>query len=239
MHKKLWSTHCFCHSATQSCLTLCDSMDCSTPGLPVPHHLPEFAQVHVHYIGDAIQPSHPMMPSSYALNLSQHQGLFQRVGYSQQVTKILELQLQHQSFQWVFRVDFLQDWLVWSPRSSKDSQEFSPGPQFKGLNSLGLCLLYGPALTTIHDHWEDQSLDSMDLCWQSDISDFQHTVSRFAIAFFLRSNRLLILRLQSPSAVILEPKKRKSVTTSTSSLFYLPWSNGAGCHDLNFVNTEF
>ena len=82
-------------------------MDCSTPGLPVPHHLLEFAQVHVHCIGDAIQSSHPLMPfSPSALNLFCHQGLFQWVGCSHQVAKILKLQIQHQSFQWVFRVDF-------------------------------------------------------------------------------------------------------------------------------------
>ena len=78
---------------------------CSTPGLPVPHHLLEFAQVHVHCFSDAIQASHSLMLSSpSALNLFQHQGLFQWVSCSHQVTKILGLQ--HQSFQWVFRVDF-------------------------------------------------------------------------------------------------------------------------------------
>ena len=80
----------------------------STPGLPVPHHLPKFFQVQVHCIGDAIQPSHLLVSSSSsALNLSQHQGLFQWVSYSHQMTKILGLQLQHQFFQWVFRIDFL------------------------------------------------------------------------------------------------------------------------------------
>ena len=70
--------HCCCCSVTQSCLTLCDPMDCSTPGLPVPHRLLEFSQVHVHCIGDAVQPSHPVTPSSpSALHLSQHQELFQ------------------------------------------------------------------------------------------------------------------------------------------------------------------
>ena len=69
-----------CVLVTQLCLTLCDPLDCSMPGLPVPYHLPKFAQVHVHCIGDAIQTSHPLMPSSPpALNLSQHQGLFQLV----------------------------------------------------------------------------------------------------------------------------------------------------------------
>ena len=68
----------YCCSVAQSCLTLCDPMDCSTPGLSIPHHLPKFAQVHVHCISDPIQASHPLMPSSpSAFNLSQHQGLFQ------------------------------------------------------------------------------------------------------------------------------------------------------------------
>ena len=81
---------CSCCSVTQSCLTLCDPMDCSMAGLPVSHHLPEFAQVHVHCISDAVQPSHPLMPSSpSALNLSQHPGLFQWVSCSHQMTKIL------------------------------------------------------------------------------------------------------------------------------------------------------
>ena len=69
----------YCCSITKSCPTLCNPMDCSTSGLPVPHHLPEFAQVHVYWMSDAIQPSHPLLPSSPALNLSQHQGLFQWV----------------------------------------------------------------------------------------------------------------------------------------------------------------
>ena len=94
-------------SPTQSCQTLCDPRDCSTPGLPVPHHLLKFAQVHVHCISGVIQPSHPLTPSfPSALSLSQHRGLFQWDGRLHQMTKILELQLQHQSFQRAFRVDF-------------------------------------------------------------------------------------------------------------------------------------
>ena len=95
-------------SVTQSCPTLCDPMDCKTPGLPVHHQLPEFTQTHVHWVGDAIQPSHPLSsPSPPAFNLSQHQGLFQWVSSLHQVAKVLEFQLQHQSFQWIFRTDFL------------------------------------------------------------------------------------------------------------------------------------
>ena len=91
-------------------------MNCRTPGFTVLRYLPEFAQTHVHWVSDAIQPSHPMSPPSpLALNLSQHQGLFQVVGSSHQMAEVLELQLQHQPFQWIFRIDFLLDWLVWSP----------------------------------------------------------------------------------------------------------------------------
>ena len=95
-------------SVAQSCLTLCEPMDCSTPSFPVHHGLPEFTQTHVHWVGDAIQPSHPLSsPFPPAFNLSHHQGLFQWVSSSHQVAKVLELQLQHQSFQSIFRTDFL------------------------------------------------------------------------------------------------------------------------------------
>ena len=96
-----------CCSVSKSCLTLWDPMYCSRPGFPVLHYLLEFAQTHIHWVDDAIQPFHPLSPSSPALNLSQHQGLVQGIGFSHQVAKVLELQLQHQSFQWIFRTDFL------------------------------------------------------------------------------------------------------------------------------------
>ena len=87
-------------SVAQLCLTLCDPMGCITPGLPVHHQLPELAQTHVHGVRDTIQPSHPRSsPSPPASNLSQHQGLFKGVSSSHQVAKVLEFQLQHQSFQ--------------------------------------------------------------------------------------------------------------------------------------------
>ena len=88
-------------------------MDCSSLGLPVHHQLMEFTQTHVHWVGDALQPSHLLSsPSPPTFNLSQHQGLFQRVSSSYQVTKVLKFQLQHQSFQWIFRTDSSRmDWL--------------------------------------------------------------------------------------------------------------------------------
>ena len=99
---------------------------------------------------------------------------------------------------------------------SRGFQESSPASQFKGINSLVLCLLYGPAPTTVRDHWEDHSLDYVDLCQQSNVSAFQ-TLSGFVITFLPRSNHLLISWLQSSSAVIIETKKGISVTTSTFS----------------------
>ena len=95
-------------SVTQLCPTLCDPMGCSTSGFPVHHRLLNLAQTHVYRVSDAIHPSHSLtFPSPPACNLSQHQGLFQWVSSSNQMAKVLELQLQHQSFQWIFRVDFL------------------------------------------------------------------------------------------------------------------------------------
>ena len=109
---------------------------------------------------ESVMPSHPLSsPSPPALNLSQHQGLFQWVSSSHQVAKVLELQLQHQSFQWVFRTDFLEDWLVWSPWIPRHSQESSPTPQFKRIKSSMLNLLYGSALTSRHDYWKNHSFD--------------------------------------------------------------------------------
>ena len=95
-------------SVAQLCPTLCNPMNCSTPVLPVHHQLPEFTQTHVHWVSDVIQPSHPLSsPFPPALNLSQHQGLFKWVSSSHQVAKVLEFQLQHQSFQWTPRTDLL------------------------------------------------------------------------------------------------------------------------------------
>ena len=147
-------------SVTQSCPTLCDPMNHSTPGLPVHYQLPEFTHTHVHQVSDAIQPSHPpLSPSPPAPNCSQHQSLFQWVNSSHEVAKVLEFQLQHHSFQRNPRADLLQNGLVGSPSSPRDSQESSPTPQFKSINSLALSLLHSPALTSIHDHRKNHSLD--------------------------------------------------------------------------------
>ena len=127
--------------------------------LIISQSLPKFMSIPL------VMPSHSLMPSSPAFNLSQHQVLFQWVSCSHQIyqmTKILELQLQHaegmlkewrniHSFQWIFRVDF--DWLIGSLCCPRDSQESSPALQFEDINSLAFSLLYSPALPTVCDHW--------------------------------------------------------------------------------------
>ena len=137
---------------------------------------------------------------------------------------------QHQFFQWIFRTDFLQDWLVGSPCSPRDSQESSPTPQFKSINSPVLSLLYGPTLTPIHDYWKNHSFDYKTFVGKI-MSLLFNMLSRFVIVFLPRRNCLLILWLKSLSAVILEPKKTKSVTVSivSASIWYewwdqMPWS---------------
>ena len=152
--------HTQIRSVAQSCSTLCDPMNRSTPGLPVHHQLPEFTQTHVHWISDAIQPSHLLLsPSPPAPNPSQHQSLFQWVNSSHEVAKVLEFQLQHHSFQRNPRADLLQNGLVGSPCSPRDSQESSPTPRFKSINFSALSFLHSLTLTSIHDHWKNHSLD--------------------------------------------------------------------------------
>jgi len=134
----------------------------------------------------------------------------------------------------------IQDWfplgltglILCSPRNS---QESSLAPQFKSMNSLVLSLLYSPTLSSIHGKTIALTI------WTfvgKVMSLLFNTLARFVIAFLPRSECLLISWLQSPSAVILEPKKIKSVTVSTFP-YYLPWSDGPGCHDLSFLNVEF
>ena len=119
----------------------------------------ELAETHVHRVSDTIQPSHPLLSPSPAFSLSQHQGLFQWVSSSHEVAKALEFQLQYQSFQWIFRTDFLYNWLVWSPCNPRDSQASSPTPQFKSITSSALSFLCSPTLTSIHDYGKNHSFE--------------------------------------------------------------------------------
>ena len=160
-------------SSVQSCSTLCDPMNCNTPGLPVHHQLPEFTQIHAHLVGDATQPYHPLLsPSPPAPNPSQHQGLFQWVSSSHLVAKVFGVSASASVLPMNTQDYLPQDGLGGSPCSPRDSQESSPTPQFKSINFSALSFLYSPTLTSIRDHWKNHSLDQTDLCWQSNISAF-------------------------------------------------------------------
>ena len=200
------------------CPTLGNPMNCSMPQFPVLHHLPELTQTHVPWVGDAIQPSHPLSStSSPASYLSQHQGHFKWVRSSPQVTKILELQFQHQSLQWIYRVDFVYNWLVWSC-SPRDPQECSPTPQFKSISSSVFRLLYGLTLTSWKNMTTGKTIALTTWIFARKVmSMLFNMLSRFVIAVLPSSKCLLISWLQSPSTVILQPKKIKSFTVSNVS----------------------
>ena len=175
-------------------------MNHSMPGLPVHHQLLEFTQTHIHRVADAIQPSRPLSSSSPpAPNPSQHQSLFQWVNSSHEVAKVLEFQ--HHYFQRNPRADLLQNGLVGSPCSPRDSQESSPTPQFKSINSSALSFLQvqlsHPYMTT----GKTIALTRRTLVGKV-MSLLLTILSRLVITFLPRSKRLSISRLQSPSAVI-------------------------------------
>ena len=160
---------CWRCSITKSSQTLCDPTDCSTPDFS--WSLLRFMSIELVVPSNYLILCHPflLLPSIFP----SIRGLFQWVGSLPQVAKASQPWLQCQSFQWIFRVNFLSDWLIWSPCSPRDSQESSPTPQFKSISSSALSLLYGPALTSIHDYWKNHSFDYyMDLCWQSDVAVF-------------------------------------------------------------------
>ena len=143
-------------SVTQSCPTLCDPMNHSTPGLPVHHQLPEFTQTHVHRVGNAIQPSHPVVPfssCSQSLPASEYFPMSQLCAWGGQSIGV-------SASASVLPMN-TQDWspLGWTPCSPRDSQESSPTPQFKSINSSVLSFLHSPTLASIHDHWQNHSLE--------------------------------------------------------------------------------
>ena len=129
------------------------------PGFPVHHQLPELAQTHVYQVGDAIQPSHPLLsPSPPAFSLSQLQGLFQSVSSLHQVAKVMELQLSIcTSSEYSGLISFRMDWF--DLLAVQETQEFSPIPQFKSVNSSALSFRCIPTLTSIHDYWKNYSFD--------------------------------------------------------------------------------
>ena len=167
-------------SVTQLCQTHCDPMDCSTPGFPVHHQNSELAQIYVHQVGDAIQPSHPLSsPSPPDFNLSQHQGFFffflmiQFFAWDSQSTRV-------SASASVLSMN-IQDWfpLGWTGLTSSQSKGLSrvhSKATVQSINSLVLSFLYGPTLKSIHVYWKNHSFVYMDLWWQSDLSAFYYAV---------------------------------------------------------------
>ena len=145
-------------SVTQLSPTLYDTVDCSRSAFPVHHQVPELAKTHVHWVGDAIQPSQPLSSPSPAFNLSQHQDLLQWVSSLHQMAKVLEFQLQHQSFhEYSGLICLRMYWL--DLLAVHGTLKSSPTPQFKSINSSALSFLHSPTLTSIHDHRKNHSLD--------------------------------------------------------------------------------
>ena len=221
-------------SVTQPHPTLCDPMDCSPLGFPIHQQFLEFTQTHVHRVGDAIQPSHPLSsPSPRAFNLSQHQGLFQWVSSSHQVVKILEFQLQHQSFQWTFRTDFFRmDWLDLCAVQGtlKSLQHHSSKASILWCSAFSIVQLLHPYMTT------GKTIALIRRTFVGKVMFlFFNILPRLVIAFLPRSKCLLISWLQSPSAVILEPPQ----IVCHCFPIYLPWSDRTRCHDLSLLNVEF
>ena len=146
------------NSVTQSCPTLCDPMNRSTPGLPV-HQLPEFTQTHIHRVGDAIQPSHPLS-SPFPLP-----SIFPSISVFSNESALCMRWPKYCSFSFSISpsnehpglISFRMDWL--DHHAVQGTQESSPTPQFKSINSLALNFLHSPTLTSIHDHWKNHSLD--------------------------------------------------------------------------------
>ena len=188
-------------------------MNRSTPGLPVHHQLPESTQTHVHWVGDAIQPSHPLSsPTPPALNLSQYQGPFKWISSSHQVAKVLEFQLQHQSNEHSGLISFRMDWLdLLAVQGALKSllQHHSSKTSILQLSAFFIAQLSHPYMTT----GKTIALTKRTFVGKV-MSLLFNMLSRLVMTFLPRSKHLLISWLQSPSAVILEPPKIKSATPS-------------------------
>ena len=199
-------------SVAQSCPALCDPIDCNMPGPPVHHQNPELTQTHVYRVGDAIQPSHPLSsPFPPTFDLSQNQGLFQWVSSLHQVVKVLEFQLQHQSFQWYSGlISFRMDWLaLLAIQGTLKSlfQHHSSKASTLQRSAFFTVQISNPYMTT----GKIIALTRQTFVGKL-ISQLFNMLSRLVIAFLPRNKHVIISWLQSPTAVIFEPPKIKSLT---------------------------
>ena len=204
-------------------------MDCSTPGFSVHHQLLEPAQTHVHWVGDAIQPSRPLsFPFPSAYNLSQHQGLFKWVSSSHQVAKVLISPPNEYPGLISFRINWFD--LVVQGTLKSLLQHHSSKASILRCSAFFMIQLSHPYMTT------GKTIALTRWTFVSKVMSLHfNMLSSLVIAFLPRSKRLLISWLQSPSAVILEPKK---IVCHCFHIFpiYLPWSDETGCHNLFFFN---
>ena len=225
-------------SVTQSCLTLCDPMDCSTPGFPVHHQLPKFTQTHVHWVSDAIQPSHLLSsPSLPAFNLSQHQGLLRWVSSLHQVAKVLNFSFSISPNEYLEQISFRMEWL----------DLLAIKGTLKSLlqhHSSQASVLYHSAFFTVqfsHPYMTTRKNIALTRRTFADkvMSLLFNMLSRLVMTFLPRNKHLLISWLQSPSAGFWNQKKNKVCHCFHCFPIYLPWSDGTRCHDLRFLNVEF
>ena len=222
-------------SVAQSCPTLCDPMNCSTPGLPVHHQLPEFIQIHVHWVSDAIQPSHPLLsPSPPAPNPSQHQSLFQWVNSSHEVPKYCSFSFsiipskEHPGL-----ISFRMDWLdLLAVQGILKSllQHHSSKASILQCSTFFIVQLSHPYVTT------EKTTALTDLCQQV-MSLLFNMLSRLVITFLPRSKCLNFM-----AAVTnwdFGAQKNKICHCFHCFPIYLPWSDGTRCYNLSCLNVEF
>ena len=236
--REAWRAAVQFSSLAQSCPTLCNPMNHSRPGPPVHHQLPEFTQTHVHWVGDAIQPSHPLSsPSPPAFNLSQHQGLFKyesalRIRWPKYWTFSFKISPTNEHPGLIsFRMGWLDLLAVqWTLKSLL--QHHSPKASILQSSALFIVQFSHPYMTT----GKTIALTTSTFVGKV-MFLLLNILSRLVITFLPRSKCLLILWLQSPSAVILKPKKFKSDMFPVIPI-YFPWSDGTRCHDLRFLNVE-
>ena len=215
-------------------------MECSTAGFPVLHHLTELAQAHVHRVSDAIQPSHPLSsPSPPAFNLSLHKGLFQWVSSSHQAAKVLEFQLQPQSFQWIFRTDFL--WidlydLFAVPGILKSLlQHHSAKASILQHSAFFMVQLSHPYMTT------GKTIDLTRWTFVGKVMSLLfNMLSRLIIAFLPRSKQASFNFMAAVTSCSDVGAQENKVSHCFHCFpIYLPWSDGNRCHhDLSFLNVE-
>ena len=213
-------------------------MDCSMSGFPIHHQFLELAQTHVHWVGD---PSNRLIFYHPLLLFS---SIFPSIRVISNESVLHIRRPKYRSFNFSISpsnefsglISFRVDWL--DLLAVQGTQESSPTPQFKSFNSLVLSFHSSPTLTSIHDYWKNHALTRWTFV-NKVMSLFFNMLSRYVIAFLPRSKRLLISWLQSPSAVILEPKNYNVSPCFCCFPIYFPWNDGTGCHDLSFLHVEF